>query len=136
MELLLDQGMIEELIEAFEHGSSVTTPPAKSGPVGNSFQQTDGDPVVQADLFTECLNGLHTEVIGSRGKIRIVTGEHDLLSLPVGDLNLIGKGKRNHEGLQFVESVGTFPEDPKRKVDLGLCRECDGMITTAHLSIV
>ena len=136
MKLLVYQGPIKEIIESFKNGCRITASTTKSGSVRNPFEQADCNAIIQPHLLQECHGCLHAEILGSSRDPRIVTGECYLLAAPVSNLDLIGKHNGRHEGLQFMETVGTFPEDAERKVDLGRCGECYGMMTTAHPLIV
>ena len=123
MELLGDKWPIEEFIHSLKHGGGITTTTTKSGPVRDPLHQRDGDAMGDTRLFAEGIRSFHTEIIWPRGEIRIIAGQEDPMIRRMGDLNLVGKGKRHHECFQIMESVRAFSQDPERKVDLGRSRE-------------
>jgi len=95
--------------------------------MGDFFQQSDGDPVIETSLRTKGLCRFRTEVFWPRGKLRIIACKSDGLAGPVGEFDLICKGDRNHERLQRMETIRALPQNTERNVDLGVCRECDGI---------
>ena len=78
------------------------------------------------------LRGPHAKIFGTCGKIGMIAGETDPPAGVMHHLDLIEKRDRGHQRLDLMESVGTFPENAERKVDLGRSGECDGI----HSSII
>ena len=136
MQLLGDEGSVKDLVHPLEHGGRIAAPSAETGSMRDPLHEGNGHPVRDPRLFAESLHGLHAEVLRSRWEIRIIANQGDAVSRHGGDLDLVGKLDRHHQGLQFMKAVRALSQNAERKVDLGRSGECDGCRFPAHPPIV
>jgi hypothetical protein len=69
------------------------------------------------------LRCLDTEIIRTAREIGIIAGEVNSRSLAMTHFDLIGELERGHQGFKFMKPIGTPPQNPERKIDLGGCGE-------------